>query len=175
MYRIIRLIILGIRIFKLPGFLFLLFLAEIHFLDDYAASQVYFVKYAEEPILVEGVLAEKTVNSDGEVGFCFCVTVSNYGASESPTKIGCKGETGGYLHYDFASEYKNIKISDPWRDKVLGHNVVPPGTKMTLQLFISQEEINEFKGEQLIFMDGFSKSYVTISVDELKNKGKDSK
>ncbi len=172
---IISFLKLVIKVFKLPGILFLLFCVEFVFLWDYTGSEIMSEKYREEPITVETVSAEKMVNGDGEVGYRFFVTVSNPGEKECKTKIGCKGETGGYLTYDYVSEYQDIKISDPWRNKMLGNNIVPPGTKLTLQFFVSQEELNELKGDQLIFRDVFSESYATISVAEIKSKGKGGK
>lgn len=172
---ILSFIKLVIKVFKLPGFLFLVFCVEIYFLHEYTMTESWSVIHTQEPILVDAVSADKMVNDEGKVGYCFYVTVSNYGEKESNTKIGCKGESGGYLTYDYVSEYQDIKISDPWRSKLLGHNVVPPGTQLTLQFFISQDELNELKGDELIFRDVFSESYATIPIADLKKIGKGGK
>lgn len=163
------------KVFKLPGLLFLVFCVEFAFLWEHTGSEIRSTKYREEPVIVEAVSADKAVNSEGEVGYCFYVTVCNKGGEEIKTKIGCKGETGGYLTYDYVSEYQDIKINDPWRNKMLGNNIVPPGTELTLQFFVSQEELNDLQGDQLIFRDVFSESYATIPVAELKNTGKGGK
>ena len=171
----ISLIKIVIKVFKVTGVLFLLFCVEVFFLYEYTITTGWSVKHTQEPIQVNAVSADKMVNDDGEVGYCFYVTVSNTGDTEATTKIGCKGETGGYLTYDYVSEYQDIKITDSWRNEMLGNNVVPPGTELTLQFYISGDTLSKATGDELIFRDVFSESYATIPIADLKNIGKGGK
>ncbi len=172
---ILSFIKLVVKVFRVPGVLFLLLCVEVFFLFEYTMTNSWTIEHAEEPIEVYAVSADKMVNDEGEVGYCFYVTVANNGKLESTAKIGCKGKEGGYLTYDYVSEYQGIKVTDSWRNKMLGNNIVPPGTEVTLQFFVSQDELNDLNGDELIFRDVFSKSYASIPVTDLKNMGKGGK
>ena len=152
---LVKWIVRFIRANKFAGLLFLLLVVEVVCVAIYVPGEVNKAKNTGEPVVITDVATEWMVNDEGETGYCFLVTVLNQGSTTQKARIACNLGNGKYLAMEQISEYQDLKVTDPWYQRIDSDNTIPAGTRTTLQFFIKQEKLESVTAEQLTFQDSF--------------------
>lgn len=152
---------------------FILFFVEIFAFSAYCAYDITESKKEirsskDFSIQMEEVSYEKGTNEAGEEGYYFTFIVANNAAYVQTEEIKCYTNRGVSVEMSPVSVYQSIGEDNGWYYQIVKNREVPPGTKVTLMYFITQETLDEIDGNKLIFDNTLGVNSMSVFIRELE-------
>lgn len=159
-----KVIVLMVDTFRWAGILSILFLIECICIFFYCENKIGIANISREPILITNISCNEAINSKGEKGYEFTLTLQNNGSKKAliggnlayNDELYSINSESGYIYYDVYS----------WGELYDGA-VVPPGTETVTTVFIRSETLEAEDTENIHFCLEWKEIAASFPIEDL--------